>query len=69
MKTIFKSVVGLFFALMMMLAAPVYAVVPVGVDTAVTAAQTDAVTVAGYVLIALAGLVAIKWMIHIIRKA
>lgn len=46
-----------------------YAAVPVGVDTAVTAAQTDAVTVAGYVLIALAGLVAVKWMISIIRKA
>jgi len=59
------SVAGL-FALGMSTA---YAVVPVGVDTAVDTAVTDATTVAGYIIIALAGLLALKWMTSLVKKA
>ena len=57
------------FTLAFSMFSPVYAAVPLGVDTAITAAQTDAVAVAGYVLIALAGMVAIKWMIKVVRTS
>jgi len=45
------------------------AAVPVGIDTAITTASTDAATVAGYVIIALAGLVALRWMTKLVRGA
>jgi len=47
----------------------VYAAVPVGIDTAITTAQTDAATVSGYVIIALAGLVALRWMTRLVKGA
>ena len=45
-----------------------FAVVPIGVDTAVTAAQTDAVTVGGYLIIALAGILAVKWVMRMVGR-
>jgi uncharacterized membrane protein len=45
-----------------------YAAVPAGVDTAITAAQTDAVTVGGYIIAAVAALVGIVWMIRMLRR-
>lgn len=59
----------LLFVLMAFFAtSSVFAAVPIGVDTAVTTAQTDATTVAGYILVALAGLVALKWMTSLIKR-
>ena len=66
MKNFLKGLIGTTLSLFGFAAS---AAVPLGVDTAITAAQADAVVVAGYVLIALAGLVAVKWMISIVRKA
>ena len=66
MKKAFKVLSGLTLSLM---AGSVFAAVPLGIDTAVTTAQTDASTVAGYVIVALAGLVALKWMTSLVRRA
>lgn len=64
-----QTISGAFLALCSMFFSTAYAAVPLGVDTAITTAKDDAVVIAGYVLIALAGLVAVKWMIKVVRGA
>jgi len=45
----------------------VYAAPPTGIDTAITAATTDAMTVGGWVLAALAAVIAIRMMARMLN--
>jgi hypothetical protein len=45
-----------------------YATVPTGVDTAISGAAADGVTVGGYIIAGVASLLAIAWILGMMRK-
>lgn len=59
-----KFILAMFATLMALISTSAHAVLPTGVDTAISGAQGDATSVGGYVLIAIAGI----FMFTLVRK-